>query len=232
MFRRPLWIMLCAALTCACGSPGSGAPASPGTAAPSEAAAPPAAPPAAVPSHETMGELPEGHPPIGAGTPAIPPPPPGSGVGSAAMTWKVPEGWTEEPPASAMRRAQYRVPGKAGDAECVVYYFGPGQGGDPRANALRWATQFKQPDGRDSAQLLKTTPIDVGGLTVLLVEVNGTYDNPMVNNEAKPGYMLLGAVAEGPDANWFFKLTGPEATVQAQRQAFDRLVHSLRTGRS
>jgi len=45
-----------------------------------------------------------------------------------------------------------------------------------------------------------------------------------------PGYMLLGAIAEGPDANWFFKLTGPEATVEAQRAGFEALLKSLRKG--
>ena len=32
--------------------------------------------------------------------------------------------------------------------------------------------------------------------------------------EAQPGYMLLGGIAEGPDAPWFFKFTGPEATIR------------------
>jgi hypothetical protein len=40
--------------------------------------------------------------------------------------------------------------------------------------------------------------------------------------------MLLGAIAEGPDAPWFFKFTGPEATVRAQRQAFVGMMRSLR----
>ena len=49
--------------------------------------------------------------------------------------------------------------------------------------------------------------------------MTGTYSGGMTATmapaEDKPGYMLLGAVAEGPDSNWFFKLTGPEATVKA-----------------
>ena len=48
--------------------------------------------------------------------------------------------------------------------------------------------------------------------------------------EPKPGQMLLGAIAEGPDANWFFKLTGPEATLEAQREAFEGMILSLRRG--
>jgi len=35
-----------------------------------------------------------------------------------------------------------------------------------------------------------------------------------------PNYMLLGAVAEGPDANWFFRAIGPRDTLERQREAF------------
>jgi hypothetical protein len=129
-----------------------------------------------------------------------------------------------------MRKAQYRIPGEAGDAECVVFYFGPGQGGDARANAERWAGQFTQPDGRASTEVMKTESLDVNGLNVMWVEVKGTYKaSPMMGGSAEPnpGYMLFGAIASGPDANWFFKLTGPEATVEANRSAFDAMVRSL-----
>ena len=179
-------------------------------------------------------ELPEGHPPLESpgGTAAVSPPPPGSGTGATAMTWTVPSGWVEEAPTNQLRRAQYRVPGSAGDGEVVVFYFGPGQGGGPMSNANRWAGQFRQPDGSDSTTVMKTEQIDVGGIPVLLVEITGTYTNLMVNDEAMPGYMLLGAIAEGPDANWFFKLTGPEATIREQRGAFDEMVQSIRTGGS
>ena len=45
-----------------------------------------------------------------------------------------------------------------------------------------------------------------------------------------PDHMLLGAIAEGPDANWFFKLTGPEATLEPQRDAFRAMIESLQRG--
>jgi hypothetical protein len=148
------------------------------------------------------------------------------------MTWTVPSGWVEEQPRSDMRRAQYRVPGSAGDGEGVVFYFGPNQGGGPMDNANRWASQFRQLDGRSSMDVMTMSQIDVGGLPVLLVEVTGTYVNLMVNDQEMPGYMLLGAIAPGPDANWFFKFTGPEATVREQRGAFDEMVQSIRSGGS
>jgi hypothetical protein len=42
--------------------------------------------------------------------------------------------------------------------------------------------------------------------------------------------MLLGAVADGPDARWFFRAIGPQATLEAQRAAFERMIRSLKRG--
>jgi len=128
-----------------------------------------------------------------------------------------------------MRWAQYRVPGAAGDGECVVYYFGPGQGGDPMANAQRWAGQFTQPDGSSSQDKMKVSTLEGGMLPLHLVEVSGTYDGGMSASGTSEGYMLLGGIAEGPDAPWFFKFTGPEATVREQRAAFVALMESVTT---
>jgi hypothetical protein len=166
--------------------------------------------------------------------PVVAPPPPGSGVGATGLTWSAPADWVVEAPDTRMRKAQYRVPGEAGDAECVVFYFGPGQGGDPSANAQRWARQFTLADGSPGTAGMKVDSRKVGGIDVLTVEVAGTYEGGFgmgSQQEApKPGQMLLGAIAQGPDANWFFKLTGPEATVAGERAAFDELVGSLKRG--
>jgi hypothetical protein len=130
-----------------------------------------------------------------------------------------------------MRRAQYRIPGPGGPAELVVFYFGPGQGGDAQANAARWAAQFHRPDGRPAGDAAKTREVKVGGVPVMLVEVTGTYVGGMGSGPSgaeRPNYMLLGAIAQGPDANWFFRATGPRATLEAQRAAFDELIRSIR----
>jgi hypothetical protein len=176
--------------------------------------------------------LPEGHPPIASGGSggSVPPPPAGSGTGTSALEWQAPEGWIEESPATQMRKAQYRIEGPEGAAECVIFYFGPGQGGDAQSNAARWASQFAQPDGRDSRDVMKTSSLTLDDIEVLVIEVAGTYVGGMggPGTAQKPGYMLLGAVATGPDANWFFKLTGPQATVEAQNEAFLGMVRSLK----
>lgn len=188
------------------------------------------------PSQDPEGELPAGHPPVVSPAPSarVVPPAPNSGTGATGLSWQVPDGWVEERPTSTMRRAQYRVPGEDGDGECVVFYFGPGEGGSAMANAQRWADQFAQPDGGTSREALATRELDVGGIVVLLSEVTGTYSGGMTMMGQPPssleGHMLLGAVAEGPDANWFFKLTGPERTIRSQQAAFEAMIRSLRTG--
>ncbi len=180
-------------------------------------------------------ELPAGHPPLSQRQDQmIAPVDPGAGA--SGLTWDTPEAWIAEAPANSMRRAQYKVPGPGGDGECVVFYFGPGQGGDAMGNAVRWANQFTQPDGSPSVDRLKTEQSDIGGVALLKVEVGGTYQSggPMMggSSQSLPDHMLLGAVAQGADANWFFKLTGPRDTVEANRSAFDAMLGSLRAGSS
>lgn len=218
-FETRPWILLAAAALAAC----SGEPAEP---------PPPEAPAAGTPD-PAQAELPPGHPPIPTPAPEsrIVPPPPGSGTGETALSWTVPAGWISEPPSSAMRRAQYRLPGAAGDAECVVFYFGPGQGGGAESNARRWAEQFRGSDG-DSPGLLDTESLEVGGIPVSRVRVTGTYRGGTMGGPAEdlPDHMLLGAIAGGADANWFFKCTGPEATLRSHQEAFDGMIQSLSRG--
>lgn len=179
--------------------------------------------------------LPPGHPPVGGqgSSPHIPAPPPGTGPSGQGLIWTIPPGWTAETPASAMRRAQYRIPGSAGPGECAVFYFGPGEGGDAKSNAARWAGQFRRPDGNPIGDGFKTREIKVGDIPVLMVEVTGTYVGGMggmPSGPERPNQMLLGAIAKGPDANWFFRATGPQATMEAQRSAFEDMIRSLKRG--
>ncbi len=192
------------------------------------------APAAAAPG----GELPPGHPPVSGngsamGAMGLAPVDTQAGTGANALNWAAPKDWVAEPPSSSMRRAQYRVPGPGGDAECAVFYFGPGQGGDTMANAERWASQFAGPDGKPATDTLKTRKLDVGGIQVVLVEAHGTYNaGSMMGGPShpQPGYALLAAIAEGPDAKWFFKTVGPQATIDAQRSAFEQMMKSLHQG--
>jgi len=162
-------------------------------------------------------------------TPPAPAPSGQPGQAPRRMYWTAPEHWVEEPPANSMRVAQYRVPGAAGDAECVVFYFGPGQGGDPVANANRWAGQFTQPDGGSTLDMMTVVELETARVPAHLVEIRGTYEGGMSSPTATPGAMLLGGIAQGSDAPWFFKFVGPEETVRAERAAFVALMESANT---
>ena len=70
----------------------------------------------------------------------------------------------------------------------------------------------------------------MNGIRVLMSEVTGIYSGGMAmtgQRKRLTGYMLLGAVAAGPDANWFFKFTGSQATVEANREAFALRTRSI-----
>jgi hypothetical protein len=196
----------------------------------------PAAPQASAMAGE--GQLPPGHPPTGG--PGLVRSQPSTGVAGAASSapqWEVPATWQSETPASRMRQAQYRVPATAGDGsdgECAVFYFGPGQGGDVQGNIMRWASQFSTAGGGPPAPEVST--LEAGGQTVTRVEVSGAYTpSPMSMSGApgggpQPDYRLFGAIIPGPDAHWFIKCTGPEKTMEANRDAFDGMLSSVRYG--
>jgi hypothetical protein len=177
-----------------------------------------AGPPAAAPGAGDLG----GMPVMGAV------PQSGSPSSAAGLTWAIPSGWSVGPPHS-MRVATYGIPPAGGDAEsasCAVYYFGAGQGGGVDANLSRWVGQF-QPATRATRSTR-----DVHGIRVSLADAAGTYTahggSMMQPQGDRPGWRLLGAIAEGPQGAVFFKLTGSEKTVAAARGRFDGMIGSLK----
>lgn len=158
---------------------------------------------------------------------------PDSQLSSAGgIKWRASPRW-ELGPERPMRVVTYLIPAASGDregAECAVFYFGPGQGGGVEANLTRWIGQFEQPDGRPSASLAKKKKEAINGLPVTTIDLTGTYlgGGPMMGQgEKKPGYRLLGAIVEAPEAAVFFKLTGPAKTVAAAQSEFQSLLKSL-----
>jgi hypothetical protein len=150
---------------------------------------------------------------------------------AGGVRWTAPAGWKAEA-ARPMRAATYSIPPAAGDtagAECVVNFFGSGQGGAIDANIDRWKSQMHGPDGAPApAKVDKRT---VHGIQVTVVDTTGTYSGmggPMAPSpKTVSGYRLLGAIVEGPGGNVFFKLTGPAKTVAAQQKNFEQLIASI-----
>jgi hypothetical protein len=153
--------------------------------------------------------------------------------GVAGIEWTRPANWKDQG-SRPMRAATYSVPPAAGDTEpgeCVAFFFGEGQGGGVDANIKRWEGQFTDATGKPVTST-NVKPGKVAGLRVTSLEVAGTYSGmggPMAQSKTlKPGYRLLGAIVEAPGGNVFFKFTGPEKTIEAQRQAFERMIASIK----
>ena len=212
-------LVLSAATLAACGQDGprgdslkGGAPASGGAMPPGHPTTPPQG-------------LPEGHPPVGAGSAGpIPERRP------VPFTWAAPGGWTETKPSSAMRFAQYEIAGKWPDGAAVQVAFFANLGGGRDANIDRWVGQFAQKDGSDSKSKLSTKESQSGALKVTRVELTGSFSDGMQRppRQTDDG-MLLGAIVEAADgANLFVKLAGPRAAVEAEKARFDELIASFK----
>jgi hypothetical protein len=116
-----------------------------------------------------------------------------------------------------MRAATYTVD----DAECVVYFFGQGQGGGVQANIDRWKGQF------NPATTAKTGNRVVHGLKVTTIDVSGSYGGMNGASGAQPGYRMLGAIIENPGGNIFLKFTGPAKTIAGNQAKFEQLLGSF-----
>jgi hypothetical protein len=155
------------------------------------------------------------------------------------LVWDKPATWTRlEAPTDGPKKASYRID-KTGndkeDAEVNVYFFGTGDKGDPKKNFKEWLDLF---DG-DVGSSARRESFDVHGLSVETVEAAGTYKFPVgppvgpgkksPMQIVKNGWRLYGAVVRTPDrGNWFFKLTGPDETVQSAKSALRGLLESAR----
>jgi hypothetical protein len=136
---------------------------------------------------------------------AAAPPAPG------APAWgTLPAGWSQDEPPKPMSVASFTI---AGEASLTVTPLGGAQ--DVLANVNRWRRQVGlEPVGALEDQAPE--PIDVAGTPGTLVDIGG-------------GEMrTLGVVATRGATTWFYKLTGPDELVAAQKPAFVEFVRSIR----
>lgn len=146
-----------------------------------------------------------------------------SSPAEAAIAYDFPAGWTRVKPKSMMRMDQATIEGPGGNGELAVFFFGSGGGGGVQANLDRWAEQI---DGGTPV----TATFEHGRYKISWVESAGTMLASGMGgaSESMPNYRLLGAVVEGEGGPWFFKATGPDATMTAQKEAFLSMLRTIR----
>lgn len=142
---------------------------------------------------------------------------------------RIPASWQSEMPSSTMRVAQFVLPGAddAGDAELIIYDFGPGQGGSVLDNIRRWAGQVTDADGDPVPPTV--VEAEVNGMAITKVEATGTYASGMPGDSVvRPNTTVINAqLIKSPDQFVFFKLLGPQETVAAHRAGFEAMLSSL-----
>lgn len=200
-------------------------------------------PPSAPHADKSATKLPPNHPPItNAPPPAAAPsgasPKPmadvditgvkfaDAGLTVTGVSFSVPQGWVTEDPGmnpgspALSRKAQFRLPkadNEPEDAEVAITHF-PNMKGMDDMNLERWYGQFKQPDGRPTAEVATKAVYALGDVTVTLVEIPGTLlsGGQMMGGAGpeKANYRQLAAIVDHPKGPHFFKLTGPAAVVE------------------
>ncbi len=189
--------------------------------------------------------LPPNHPPIDKPPPtpseqAVPAAlKPSSTAGMSTASFKgyamdVPSTWKLQPAANPMRVAEFELPTTGGDSEAptlIVFFFGVGGGGGVDANIDRWRGQF---DDGGKINPGTTETLSAGSTKITLLDKSGTFklQPRMMSPEftPKPGWRMLAAVAEIQGGPLFFRATGPEASVAAQKDALTTALKSLRSG--
>jgi hypothetical protein len=167
----------------------------------------PAAPadPAKVPMHGTAPG--EGMTP--------PPAPPAAPAGDGSVTWQLPDGWAPANGSSA-RYATIAVTGTDGSkGEIAVTHF-PGDVGGDLANVNRWRGQIGLAPIDEAALAPSVTQITAGPKAIKVIDATGP------KNRCAAGWTSHGG------ETWFFKFTGPDALVGAEKAKFTAFLESIR----
>lgn len=141
-----------------------------------------------------------------------------------------PAAWTSQPPDNPMRRAQFVVDGEAGEATCIVFFFA-GMAGTIEANLDRWSAQFAQPDGSDSRERAVTEEVEINGRAVTTFSLTGRYIAETSPGSGQrldnPDWAVRAAIVPVDNGAYYFKMTGPEATIAEAAGAFDAMIASI-----
>ncbi|WP_050436051.1 hypothetical protein [Chondromyces crocatus] len=171
---------------------------------------------------------PEAGPMASATTPVVPP-----------LQWEAPGSWSAiEVVKNGYEKAAYKVPrapSDKDDTEVRVMFFGTGSHGDVEKNFQTWLNQFEGKVGVGQQR----SSFAVREMQVEMVELPGTYKVALAPPSRRLGkspvemvkenFRLLGAVVRTKDrGNWFFKVVGPDETVQATRETLRTLLQSAR----
>ena len=130
------------------------------------------------------------------------------------IKWKTPDGWSEVPP-SSMRYASFSAGANGGKIDISVVTF-PGEGGSDADNVNRWRQQIGLPPMSPAAVASQVAPLKTADTTFSTVDIAGANARTVAGWTRRDGRV------------WFFKATGPNATVEKEKPNFVKFVESVR----
>jgi hypothetical protein len=132
------------------------------------------------------------------------------------LTWTIPAGWKADPAVRNMRDATFIITHADGaKGEIAVSHF-PGDVGGDLENVNRWLGQVGLPAVDQAGMEKQVSKVKAGPKTLSFVDLKGAKSR-----------MVTGWTRHGADT-WFFKLTGPDALVEAELPTFKTFLESIR----
>jgi hypothetical protein len=138
----------------------------------------------------------------------------------------VPIEWVQAPGASAMRKAEFTLPGPGGDVALVVYRFAGGAG-SAEQNIERWRGQMTlAPDAP-----VEAFELEPNGLRLSGVDLRGRFaGQSMPGAPPQPAVddaRLLAVAIEGSGDPYYFKLVGSAKTIDVWADAWTEMLTTL-----
>lgn len=140
----------------------------------------------------------------------------------APFHFEAPQSW-EEQPLSTMRLASYQVPGEAGPAADFSLLALPGSAGGSLANVNRWRGQINLPPLTPAELAESATLVESGHYEYRVYEMIS--EEPILAGDHRA--RVIAAIMDHDGTAWFFKLTGQDEAVAAQKEAFIQLLRSF-----
>jgi len=150
-----------------------------------------------------------------------PTPPPIEAAQGAPLQYTLPAGWQEKP-LTPMRLASFKVVSPNGKETDVSVVSLPGMAGGDLANVNRWRGQVQLGPIDEDTLAKSAEHVTANGHDFLVVDLAS--DQP-VNGEKQ---RILAAILDENDRSWFIKMTGEEAAVASQKNAFTDFLRGLK----
>jgi hypothetical protein len=212
--KNSFWLVMLVGVVLGCNRSTSAPPRPAATNAPAKVELPPGHPPVG------GSNLPVGHPPLDMGAQQLPPDP---AAASGNPKWTVPADW-KEGRVSSVRRGSFAVAGSEGQSADVAVTVFAGEVGGPLMNINRWRGQIGLDPIAADAVAGMTANLDVGGIKATVVDFTGK--DPLEGKKHAPRMIVVTVPHAGN--SWFFKMTGDEPLVGAQKETFLKFVQSVK----